>query len=414
MASNDSWFENVKLAPPIAVFELTAKYKEDTHPNKVNLSVGAYRDADGQPWVLPVVRTVESQLAADATLNHEYLPVAGLPAFREASNKLLLGSDSKILLEGRADSIQAHGGTGALRIGMDFLKTVLGLDTIYVSAPTWGNHNGIAKAAGFNNIKTYRYWDAANLRFNFEGMIEDLQNAPPRSVIILHACCHNPTGMDATPEQWKEIAHVIKEKQLFPFFDAAYQGFASGNLEQDIWTVRFFAHEGFELFVAQSFSKNFGLYNERVGNLCFISKSKETLHTMKSQMEIIIRTTWSNPSNHGGRVVATILNNPALCAEWKNHVAMMADRIKLMRDLLRSKLRALGTPGSWDHIVQQAGMFSYTGLSPRQCDVLINKYHIYVMKDGRINMCALTTKNADYVAQSIHEVVANPPDDPKL
>ncbi|KAI0242141.1 Aspartate aminotransferase, cytoplasmic [Lamellibrachia satsuma] len=408
-----SWFSDVEVAAAIEVFALTQSYNEDQHPQKVNLGVGAYRTDDGKPWVLPVVRTVESQMASDQTLNHEYLPVAGNPDFRTASVRLLLGEQSPAILTSRCDSVQAIGGTGALRIGMDFLRSRLGFENIYVSTPTWGNHKNIAKALGYT-VREYRYWDAAARKFDVEGMVEDLRNAPEKSAVILHMCAHNPTGIDPSHDEWKQLAQVIREKSIFPFFDCAYQGFSSGILEKDPWAIRYFISEGFEVFGAQSFSKNFGLYNERVGNLCFVTKDPESVLKVRSQMMMIVRTTWSNSPAHGSRVVATVLNNPALFAEWKENVKTMADRILLMRQQLHDKLRALGVPGNWDHVVRQTGMFSYTGLNPRQVAHLVKEYHIYLLKSGRINMCALTTKNIDYVANAIHDAVTNIGDDPKL
>lgn len=406
--ANSSWFENVPVAPPIEVFALTAAFNEDTHPQKVNLGVGAYRTDESKPWVLPVVQKVEALLLADKTLNHEYLPVAGIPAMRSAAARLLLGEDSPAIKEKRVDAVQALGGTGALRIGLDFLHSRLGYDTVYVSKPTWGNHKGIVKSLCYKEIKEYRYWDENKRCIDFENMLEDLRNAPQKSVIVLHMAAHNPTGSDPTEEQWKQIAVVIKEKHLFPFFDCAYQGFSSGNLDKDAWAVRYFVEQGFELVAAQSFSKNFGLYNERVGQLLFVVSREELLPKVRSQLEIIVRETWSNPPAQGGRIVSAVLNTPELFNEWKGIVKTMADRILLMRQTLFDKLKALGTPGTWDHIVQQTGMFSYTGLSVNQCEHLIKNYHIYLMKDGgRINMCGLTTKNIDYVASAVHDVVTN-------
>lgn len=400
----DSWFTNVTVAPAIEVFELTAEFKKDNHPNKVNLGVGAYRDDDSKPWVLPVVHTVEQSMAADQTLDHEYLPVAGNPDYRTAAVKVLLGSESPAILQARCDGIQALGGTGALFLGLAFLRKQLNFENVYVSTPTWGNHKGISKSLGFN-VKEYRYWDDANRKLDIEGFKEDLKNAPEKSLVLLHMCAHNPSGIDPTHEQWKELAEIIKAKKLFPFFDCAYQGFSSGNLDNDAYSVRLFVELGFELFAAQSFSKNFGLYNERVGNLCYVSNDASKIANIRSQMMTIVRQTWSNSANHGSRIVATILNNPALKAEWIEHVKTMADRILLMRQLLQQKLRALGTPGTWDHIIQQSGMFAYTGLSPQEVDHMVKEHHVYLLKSGRINVCGLTTKNIDYVANAIHDAI---------
>ncbi|XP_077992943.1 aspartate aminotransferase, cytoplasmic-like [Glandiceps talaboti] len=402
-----SRFKNVEIAPPVAVFHLTARFKEDKNPHKVNLGVGAYRTDDGEPWVLPVVRTVESQMAADHSLNHEYLPIAGLKDFTDAATKLVLGDDSPAIVQNRSCGFQALSGTGALRLGIEFLKRFAVKDIAYVSNPTWPNHKGICRDAHFSEIKEYRYWDANTRSLDIDGMCEDLNNAEENSVIILHSCAHNPTGVDPTEEQWKRIADVMEAKNLFPFFDAAYQGFASGKLDKDAYAVRYFVTRGFELFCSQSFSKNFGLYNERVGNLTMVANDPESILKIKSQLEKLARPIWSNPPNHGARVVATTLNNPALFSEWKEHISTMADRVKAMRDALKQRLKALGTPGTWNHITDQIGMFSYTGLTTKQVDYLIKKHHLYIMADGRINMCAVTTKNVDNIATGIHDAVSN-------
>ncbi|KAL3863895.1 hypothetical protein ACJMK2_005622 [Sinanodonta woodiana] len=402
-----SRFADVDVAPPIEVFALIAQYNEDTFPNKVNLSVGAYRTEEGKPWVLPVVRTVEAQMATDPTLNHEYLPVAGLPDFRAAAVKLLLGEDNPALVENRVEGIQALGGTGALRLAADFLKIVKKCDNVIMSSPTWENHRMIFKNCGFGNIKQHRYWNAETKGLDLDGMLEDIKAMPDESVVLLHACAHNPTGVDPTQEQWKKIADVCEQKKAYVLMDIAYQGFTSGDIEKDSWAVRYFVNRGFELFASQSFSKNFGLYNERIGNLCIVTKDTESKMRVKSQIEIIVRTTWSNPPNYGARIVASVLNNPALYSEWKEHIKTMSDRIRLMRDQLFQKLKMLGTPGKWDHIIHQQGMFSYTGLNPTQVEHLVKKYHIYLLKSGRINMCGLTTSNMDYVANAIHDAVTS-------
>ncbi|KAM3864502.1 aspartate aminotransferase, cytoplasmic-like [Diretmus argenteus] len=405
-----SLFSEVPQAPPVAVFKLTADFREDPHPQKVNLGVGAYRTDDCQPWVLPVVKKVERLIVEDGSLNHEYLPILGLPEFRSASSKVALGDDSAAIKENRVGGVQALGGTGALRVGAEFLRRWYnGVNNtatpIYVSAPTWENHNGVFADAGFKDIRPYHYWDAAKRGLDLSGLLDDLEKAPEHSVFILHACAHNPTGTDPTQEEWKQIAEVMKRRKLFVFFDSAYQGFASGSLDKDAWAIRYFVSEGFKLFVAQSFSKNFGLYNERVGNLTVVARDNENLTRILSQMEKIVRTSWSNPPSQGARVVSKTLNDPELFSEWKGNVKTMADRVLLMRDQLKAKLQALGTPGTWDHITQQIGMFSFTGLNPKQVEFMIKEKHVYLMASGRINMCGLTTKNIDYVAQSIHDAV---------
>ncbi|XP_032889960.1 aspartate aminotransferase, cytoplasmic [Amblyraja radiata] len=408
MACAASLFAAVPLAAPVVIFKLTSDFKEDPSPHKVNLGVGAYRTDEGKPWVLPVVRKVEKCLANNESLNHEYVPILGIPEFTQSACEIILGADSPAISGHRKGGVQCLGGTGALRLGAEFLRawyngTNNSATPVYVSAPTWGNHNGVFGTAGFTDIRSYRYWDPAKRGLHLQGLLDDMENAPEYSIMILHACAHNPTGTDPTPEEWKKIAEVMKKKSLFPFFDSAYQGFASGDLDKDAWAVRYFVSQGFELFCAQSFSKNFGLYNERVGNLCIVAKDTDNVNRIRSQMEKIARTVWSNPPAQGARIVAATLNDSALFAEWASNVKTMADRVLLMRALLREKLEKLGTPGTWDHITQQIGMFSFTGLNPSQVEYMVKKKHIYLLGNGRINMCGLTTSNLDYVAESIKE-----------
>jgi len=404
-----SVFSSVPLANPVAVFKLSADYRADTNPKKVNLGVGAYRTDEGVPWVLPVVSKIEKELANDASLNHEYLPINGLPEFCDAAAKLALGDDSTALKEGRAGGVQALSGTGALRLSAEFLFRYFGGEatTVFYSKPTWGNHLDIYKAAGFTKLEPYTYWDNDTKAANIEKFISDLQAAPEKSVILFHACAHNPTGADPSVDDWKRLAEVCKQKSHFPIFDTAYQGFASGDPNKDAWSLRYFADQGFEMMVCQSFSKNFGLYNERAGNLVLVVKDAQTLKQCKSQTELIIRANYSNPPAHGARVVSRALNTPELKAEWFDNIKTMSSRILLMRDGLRERLEKMGTPGKWNHITEQIGMFSFTGLNGNQCAWLIKERSIYLMANGRINMCGLTTGNIDYIAESIDHVVRN-------
>lgn len=402
-------FSEIPAAPPIEVFKLSADYQADQTPNKVSLGVGAYRDDQGKPWILPVVKKAETELAKEVNeekINHEYLPVLGHGAYSEAAKQLILGSESLAVKNGASFGIQCLSGTGALRVGADFLQQQLKCSVVLVSDPTWGNHNLIFRLAGFAEIKKYRYWDKENRNLNFAGMLEDLKAAPERAVVILHGCAHNPTGIDPSKSQWEQIADIIEEKKLIPFFDCAYQGFASGDLDADAWPVRYFADERkMELFCAQSFSKNFGLYNERAGNLTVVVKDPSVIANTKSQLTLIVRGMYSNPPAHGARVVEKVLNNDALFAEWKDNIKTMAGRIISMRKGLRERLEALGTPGSWNHITDQIGMFSFTGLSLEMCEFLLKEKHIYLLRSGRISMCGVTPGNIDYVASSINEAV---------
>lgn len=400
-----SRFAGVVAGPPIEVFAVNKAYLDDTHPNKANLSIGAYRTDEGKPWVLPIVRKVELKLAQDETLNHEYLPVLGLDDFSSAATRMLLGNDNPALKENRAFGVQGLSGTGDLRVGAEMLRRILGFKTYCISRPTWENHRLLFNNAGFENCLEYRYWDAANRKIDLEGMLEDLRSFPEDSVVVLHSCAHNPTGMDPTEDQWKQIAAVMKEKKLFTYFDAAYQGFASGDLDRDAWAIRYFASQGFEFVCAQSFAKNFGLYNERIGNLTIVMNDPKPVANLKTQLTLIIRAMYSNPPSHGARIVATVLNDPELYEEWKISIKIMSSRIKEMRQALRSKLEELGTPGTWDHITQQIGLFSYVGLTPTQVEFLAKECHIYMLSSGRANMCGLNTKNVDYVAHCIHRAI---------
>jgi len=404
-----SAFDTVSAAPPIEVFQLGRDFQADSNPDKVLVSVGAYRTEQGKPWILPVVKKAEKILAEkieQESINHEYLPVLGMDSFSKAATSMLLGEDSPALAEGRAFGVQSLSGTGALRNGAEFLKRIIGSNTVYYSDPTWGNHGLIFKNAGFTELRKYRYWDNTSKAIAWDGMVEDLNNMPAKSIVILHACAHNPTGMDLSKEQWTKVADICQEKDLFPFFDCAYQGFASGCLDTDAWAVRYFVSLGFELFCSQSFSKNFGLYNERAGNLTVVMKDQSNVVNFKSQMTLIIRAMYSNPPAHGVRIVDTVLNDPDLYQEWRECIRIMSSRIINIRAELRKRIEDLGTPGDWSHLTSQIGMFSYTGLNEEQCVFLQKEKHLYLLKSGRISMCGVTPGNVDYVAKAIHEAVS--------
>ncbi|KAG5345519.1 AATC protein, partial [Acromyrmex charruanus] len=398
-------FTGIELGPPIEVFALQKAFVDDVYEKKVNLTIGAYRTNEGKPWVLPVVKKVEKSLAADDLQTHEYLPVLGLEPFCEAATSMLLGANSPVIAQGRAFGIQSLSGTGALRVATEFLNRILHYDTFYYSKPSWENHRLVFINGGFKNTYEYTYWNEKTRNIDLEGMLQDLRNAPKNAVIILHSCAHNPTGCDPTPEQWIKIADVIQEKHLFPLFDSAYQGFASGDLDKDAYAVRMFAERGIELICTQSFAKNFGLYNERIGNIVFVMADTKEMIQAKSQLTLIIRGMYSNPPNHGARIVATVLKNREYFEEWKDHIKTMSGRIKQMRVGLHHRLLKLGTPGTWDHIIQQIGMFSYTGLTKKQVQHLRDHYHIYMLRSGRINMCGLNETNLDYVANAINETI---------
>jgi len=404
--NSPSTFSKVDVCPPVAIFKLTADFKNDTNPLKVNMGVGAFRTAEGKPFPLPVVREAEKLLANDPTQTKEYLPIRGEPSFIDHITKFQLGKDHKVIQEQRTSSVQTISGTGALRMAAEFLVRYHHQrenTAVYVSEPTWGNHVGIFKTAGFKDIRTYKYWNKESLGLDYEGLLNDLRNAPLRSIFILHNCAHNPTGCDPTREQWVEIAKICAEREAFCIFDMAYQGFASGDPEADAWPARMFAHAGFEMACATSFAKSMGLYCERTGLLTMISKKQEYIKAIDSQLEIIARTMYSNPPAHGARIVSTIFGNEILLNKWHDQLRYMSNRITEMRSLLKINLEKAGCPGNWDHILTQIGMFSFTGLQPKQCEWLVKERSIYLLKNGRINMCAVTPSNVEYIAKSFYE-----------
>ncbi|CAG8970809.1 hypothetical protein HYALB_00001596 [Hymenoscyphus albidus] len=399
----------VPQAPEDPLFGLMAAYRADTFDKKVDLGIGAYRGDDAKPWVLPVVKKADEILRNDPALNHEYLPIAGLASFTSAAAKLILGADSPALADKRVCSLQTISGTGAVHLGALFLSKFFPVKaTAYFSNPTWANHFQI-----FSNVQlahsTYPYFSASTKGLDFDGMKKAIGKAPDRSIILLHACAHNPTGVDPTQEQWKELAVLIREKSHFPFFDCAYQGFASGDLAKDAWAVRYFVEQGFELCIAQSFAKNFGLYGERAGCFHFVTgpgtDSQATIGRIASQLAILQRSEISNPPAYGARIAGLVLNDEALFAEWEENLRTMSGRIISMRKALRSKLEEQGTPGTWNHITDQIGMFSYTGLSEKQVLELRSTAHVYMTKNGRISMAGLNTGNVDYFAKAVDKVV---------
>ncbi|KAJ6278440.1 pyridoxal phosphate-dependent transferase [Bipolaris maydis] len=401
----------VPQAPEDPLFGLMAAFRRDEHPNKVDLGIGAYRDDNAKPWILPVVKMAEERLRADPNLNHEYLPIAGLPEFTTASQKLVLGGDSPAIKDKRVASLQTISGTGAVHLGALFLAKFYKPQTeriVYFSDPTWANHFQIFSNVGIQ-YKTYPYFSKDTKGLDFDGMISAIQGAPEGSIIVLHACAHNPTGVDPTQDQWKKIAEVIRSKKHFPFFDTAYQGFASGDLATDGWAIRYFVEQGFEMCVAQSYAKNFGLYGERAGCFHFItspsSDAESTITRIASQLAILQRSEISNPPAYGARIASTVLNDPTLFAEWEENLRTMSGRIKEMRKQLRSKLEQMGTPGTWNHITDQIGMFSFTGLTEKQVLKIREDSHVYMTKNGRISMAGLNSHNIDYFAKAVDKVV---------
>lgn len=406
-------FSTIPLAPPDAIFQLTAAYKADSFDKKVNLGVGAYRDDAGKPWVLPVVKKVKQALADDESLDHEYQPITGIPNFVSASAALILGADSKALQEKRVATAQTISGTGANHLGGLFLAKFYepwqskpaSERVVYISNPTWANHKAIFANIGLTT-KDYPYYDPKTIGLDYDGFLKSLDTAPNASVFLLHACAHNPTGVDPTREQWAQIADIFLAKGHYAFFDCAYQGFASGDLDNDAWAVRHFVERRVPLLVCQSFAKNAGLYGERIGCLGVVGKSQEESSRVQSQISVLQRSEISNPPAYGARIVSSILNDPSNFEQWKKDVKTMADRIIDMRQTLRKLLEEKHkTPGSWDHITRQIGMFSFTGLTPDQVNAMVNKAHIYMTGNGRISMAGLNKSNVEYVAECMDKAV---------
>jgi len=403
-ALNDQ-FKHVPMAPADPILSLSTGYKADKFAKKVNLGIGAYRDNEGKPYVFPVVRAAEARIIADPTMDKEYSPISGLEDFNLGARGVLFGFDHPDCTSGRVATAQTLSGTGALRVLGEFLAKFR-KTPIYMSKPTWGNHNALFNTSGLM-VHEYRYFDPKTKGLDFAGMLEDLADAQPGSVVLLHTCAHNPTGADPTPEQWHQIAEVVKKNQLYPFFDTAYQGFVSGNLETDGYGLRYFLNQGFQMVIAQSFAKIMGLYGERTGALHFVCNNKADADRLLSQIKIIVRSNYSSPPKHGARIASIILNEPAMRAQWFEELIAVTKRINEMRLALRASLEKIQTPGDWSHITTQIGMFSFTGLTLKQSVAMVEKHHVYMTKNGRISVCGLTTANVDYVAECVKDVVQN-------
>jgi len=400
-----STWSSVPAGPPDPILGVTEAFKADKDPRKINLGVGAYRDGDGKPYVLNSVKKAEDLIRA-SNPDKEYLPITGLPELTKSATQLAYGVDSVPFKTKAIAATQSISGTGALRIGGNFLARFYPhSNAIYLPVPSWGNHTPIFRDSGLE-VRGYRYFDKKTVGLDFEGLKEDLKNAPEQSIVLLHACAHNPTGVDPTPAQWKEISDIVKERKLFPFFDMAYQGFASGSTDRDALAVRLFVSEGHQIALAQSFAKNMGLYGERVGAFSLTTADPNEKARVESQLKIIVRPMYSNPPIHGARIANAILTNPGLYGEWEAEVKGMAERIIGMRERLYNELtKTHETPGEWGHIKSQIGMFSFTGLTPPQTKALAERAHIYMTADGRISMAGLNGKNIDYFAESVSSAV---------
>ena len=397
-------FSSVQLAPKDPIFGLTEAYTADQRPGKVNLGVGVYYTDEGKVPLLRAVLEAEKEVVAKQS-PRAYVPIEGPNPYNSAVQNLLFGADSPLIKEGRVVTAECLGGTGALRVGGDFVKRLETNAPAAISAPSWENHRGIFESAGYQVLE-YTYFDPKTRGVDFEGMVKSLESFPAKTLVILHACCHNPTGADLTPDQWKKIISICQTRQLIPFLDIAYQGFATG-IEEDGAAVQLFADSGMSFFVSSSFSKSFSLYGERVGALSIVTQSKEESARVLSQLKRVIRTNYSNPPTHGAAIVAMVLNSPKLRQMWEDELAEMRERIKAMRHGLNKKLAAAGAQQDFSFIETQRGMFSYSGLTAGQVANLQEQDGIYALSTGRICVAALNTKNLDRVAQAIARVLVS-------
>ena len=397
-----SLFTAVEMAPRDPILGLNEQFAADTNPNKVNLGVGVYFDDNGKLPLLECVQAAEKTMMLHPSARG-YLPIDGIAAYDTAVKHLVFGADSEPVTSGRVATVQGLGGTGGLKVGADFLRHLNPKAKVLISDPSWENHRGLFTNAGFT-VETYAYYDASKKDINFDGMLASLNAAPAGTVVVLHACCHNPTGYDITPEQWDKVIDVVKAKSLTAFLDMAYQGFGHG-IQEDGAVIQKFVAAGLNFFVSTSFSKSFSLYGERVGALSVVCKDKEECGRVLSQLKIVIRTNYSNPPIHGGAVVAAVLGNPELRAIWERELGEMRVRIKAMRQKMVDGLKAAGVKQDMSFITRQIGMFSYSGLTKDQMVRLRNEFGVYGTDTGRMCVAALNSKNIDHVCASIAKVV---------
>ena len=397
-----SLFTAVEMAPRDPILGLNEQFNADTNPNKVNLGVGVYYDDNGKLPLLECVQAAEKQMMASPKARG-YLPIDGIAAYDAAVKNLVFGAESEPVKSGRVATVQALGGTGGLKVGADFLRRLNPGAKVLISDPSWENHRALFTQAGFT-VEAYPYYNAAKRGIDFDGMLTALNVAPEGTIVLLHACCHNPTGYDITAQQWDQVIAAVKARKLVPFLDMAYQGFGQGIAEDGAVIGKFIA-SGQNFFVATSFSKSFSLYGERVGALSVLCQDKEECGRVLSQLKIMIRTNYSNPPIHGGQVVATVLDTPELRALWEKELAAMRVRIKEMRVALVAKLKAAGVKQDMSFITQQVGMFSYSGLTKDQMVRLRNEFSVYGTDTGRMCVAALNSKNIDYVCQAIAKVL---------
>jgi aromatic-amino-acid transaminase len=397
-----SLFAATEMAPRDPILGLNEQFNADPNPAKVNLGVGVYTDENGKLPLLACVKAAETQLV-EAARARGYLPIDGIAAYDKAVQGLVFGEGSDVLAAGRVATVQALGGTGGLKVGADFLKKLNPDAKVLISDPSWENHRALFTNAGFT-VETYPYYDASRQGVNFDGMLGALNAAPAGTIVVLHACCHNPTGYDISHAQWDSVIEAVKARKLVAFLDMAYQGFGDG-IAEDGAVIGRFVQSGVDFFVSTSFSKSFSLYGERVGALSVVCGNKEEASRVLSQLKIVIRTNYSNPPTHGAQVVATVLTTPSLRQQWEEELAGMRNRIKAMRLALVDKLKAAGVARDLTFITTQRGMFSYSGLTKPQMERLRNDFGVYGVDSGRICVAALNEKNLPYVADSIAKVL---------
>jgi aromatic-amino-acid transaminase len=395
-------FSAVELAPRDPILGINEAFAADTRPNKVNLGVGVYYDENGKLPLLKAVKEAENTRVA-LGLARGYLPIEGVPLYNQAVQALLFGTDSPILAHSRAATFEALGGTGGLKIGADFLKRLLPNAEVMISDPSWENHRALFESAGFK-VSSYPYYDATTHGVNFAGMLKALEAAPTSTIFVLHACCHNPTGVDLTNDQWAQVVSIVKARGLTAFLDMAYQGFGDG-IAEDSAALNMFSASGLSFFVSSSFSKSFSFYGERVGALTVVTQDKDETIRVTSQIKRVIRTNYSNPPTHGASVVAAVLSTPALRQMWETELGTMRKRIKTMRSGFVDGLKALGVERDFSFVAKQRGMFSYSGLTALQVDLLQKDYGIYAVSTGRICVAALNNKNLDYVVGAIAKIL---------
>lgn len=397
-----STWGKMSTVPTDIVYKLTEQFNNDEHPKKVILCAGAYRSEIGDPYVLPSVRVAE-ELIVDDNMNNEYTNLLGSTEYRSLVLDLIFGTNGDSIEHNNVAFAQTIAGTGALRVAAELYKKQ-GITNVYLSNPTWRNHRNIFGGQGFT-IGEYRY--VKNNKLDLVGMIDDIKNAPENSLFVYHACAHNPTGIDLTDEEWKIIEIVIRDKGHQVLFDMAYQGFGSGDLDRDAYAVRYFAKMGNQISVTQTFSKNMGLYGQRIGSLCVVTSDKAEVSAVESQLKVIIRPMYSTPSLHGARIAIHVMGDESLCAKWKKDLKIMVNRISNMRKLLKEKLTALGCKLNVEQITEQRGMFFMSGMTEVQVKELLDRFHIYIIPSGRISIVGLTHNNIDYVANAISIVTAN-------